>query len=159
MTPITISQTEDQYENVYDSDFTQGSPSPTLCYATPYLSSTVHAHPPSSFDPSLYALIPSEMYAPPILPADMLWHCPVGGGTCSYFINLCNPSDENLRPIKGVVPQGDIMYLLEKNWKSNDEQVHMVFCEMVNAHWKDHLKELDIKYVQHGDTVSHILYQ
>jgi hypothetical protein len=84
---------------------------------------------------------------------------PVGGGTCSYFINLCNPSDETLRPIKGVVPQGDIMYLLEKNWKSNDEQVYMVFCEMVNAHWMDHLKELDIKYVQHGDTVSHILYQ
>ncbi|KAI0296196.1 hypothetical protein BC826DRAFT_246526 [Russula brevipes] len=90
MTPITISQAEDQYENVYDSDFTQGSPSPTLCHATPCFSSTVHAHSPSSFDPSLFALIPSEMYVPPILPADMLWHCPVGGGTCSYFINLCN---------------------------------------------------------------------
>jgi hypothetical protein len=43
---------------------------------------------------------------------------------------------------------------LERNWKSNDEQVYMVFCEMVNAHWEDHLKELDIKYVRQGDTVS-----
>jgi hypothetical protein len=84
MTPITISQAEDQYENVYDSDFTQGSPSPTLCHATPCFSSTVHAHSPS-FDPSLYALIPSEMYAPPTIPADMLWHCPSWRGHMLLF--------------------------------------------------------------------------
>ena len=47
---------------------------------------------------------------------------------------------------------------MEKQWKSNDEQVCMIFHEMVNAHWEDHLKELDIKHVDKGDTVSNYFW-
>jgi len=115
--------------------------------------STAIRHPPLS-DPSLYALIPYEMLTSPTLPLNMLWHCPVGGGTCSYVIDLYTPSDINLRAINGIVSQDEVIYFLEKDWKSNDEQVYVIFCEMVNAHWEDHLKELDIKYVRQGDAVS-----
>ena len=44
---------------------------------------------------------------------------------------------------------------MEKEWKSNDEQLYTIFYEMVNAHWEDHLKELDIKHVKQGNTVSY----
>jgi hypothetical protein len=94
------------------------------------------------------------MLIPPTLPVDLLWHCPVGQGTCSYAINLCSPSNTTLKSISAVIPQNEVICFLEKNWKSNDEQVYTIFCEMVNAHWEDHLKELDIKYVRQGDTVS-----
>ena len=145
---------EDQPDNIYDSDFTQGSPSPTSYHASPWplYSAAVHTHPTSN--PSLYALIPHEMLVPPTLPVNMVWHCPVGG-TCSYVIDLCAPSDDNMRLISAVVPQDDITYLHEKDWKTNDEQVHMIFYEIVNAHWENHLKELDIRYVQQGDDVSY----
>jgi len=90
------------------------------------------------------------MFNPPAISANMLWHCSIGG-TCLYTINLCAPSDANLRSI----PQDEAIYLLEKQWKTNDEQVCMIFHEMVNAHWEDHLKELDIRHVDQGDTVSY----
>lgn len=144
--PINTSQTEDQLDNIYDSDFTQGSLSPTPCHT----GSTIH--PPPSSDPSLFALIPHEMFNPPTIPANLLWHCPIGGGTCSYTINLCAPSNTNLRSISTMVPQDEAIYLLEKQWKGDNEQVCMIFYEMVNAHWEDHLKELDIKHVDQGDT-------
>lgn len=150
--PISTSQTEDQLNNIYDSDFTQGSLSPTSCHAGPAI------HPPPPPDPSLFALIPHEMFNPPTFPADLLWHCSIGGGTCTYIINLCAPSDANLRSISTVVPQDEAIYLLEKQWKSTDEQVCMIFHEMVNAHWEDHLKELDIKHVDQGDTVSNYFW-
>jgi hypothetical protein len=153
--PISTSQTEDPLDNIYDSDFTQGSSSPTPCHAE----SAIHPSPPPPFpDPSLFALIPHEMFNPPSIPANMLWHCPIGGGACLYTINLCAPSDANLRSINIIVPQDEVIYLLEKQWKSNDEQVCMIFHEMVNAHWKDHLKELDIKHVDQGDTVSNYFW-
>jgi len=139
--PISTFQSEDQLDNIYDSDFSQGSLSPT---------------PPSS-DPSLFALIPQEMFIPPTVPANMLWHCPVGGGTCLYIINLCALSDANLRSISKIVPQDEVICLLEKQWKSDDEKVCMIFHEMVNAHWDNHLKELDIKHVCQDDDVSNFL--
>lgn len=147
-------QAEDQLDNIYDSDFTQGSLSPTFYHASslPSHSTALHTAPPPN--PSLYALIPHEMLIPPTLPVDLLWHCPVGGGACSYVINLHSPSNTNLGSINAIIPKNEVIHLLERNWKSNDEQVYMVFCEMVNAHWEDHLKELDIKYVRQGDTVS-----
>ena len=95
------------------------------------------------------------MTTPPTLPVDMLWHCPIGGGTCSYVINLCSLSGDNLRLAHKCVPKHSINHLLNKDWKHNDEQVIMVFYEIVHAHWEDHLRELDIKYVQHDDMVSH----
>ncbi len=96
------------------------------------------------------------MTAPPTLPVDMLWHCSVGGGTCSYVINMCSPSDDNLRVVRKRVPNDSIDYLLNKDWKYNDEQVMMVFYEIVNAHWEDHLgRELDVGYVRRDDAVSH----
>ena len=93
------------------------------------------------------------MLIAPTLPPDMLWHCPVGG-TCLYVINMYAPSGTNLRSISATVPQNEVVQFLKKGWKSNDEQVYTIFCEMVNAHWEDHLKELDIKYVHQGDAVS-----
>jgi hypothetical protein len=136
---ISTSQTEDQLDNIYDSDFSQGSLSPT----------------PSPPDPSLIALIPNEMFHPPTIPADLLWHCSIGGGTCSYTIDLHAPSATNLRSINIIGPQAqDAIYLLEKQWKSNDKQLCIIFYEMVNAHWEDHLKELDIRHVRQGDAVS-----
>jgi len=149
--PISSSQTEDQLDNIYDSDFTQGSLSPTPCHAD----SAIHPPPP---DPSLFALIPHEMFNPPTIPADMLWQCPIGEGTCSYTINLCAPLDANLRSINTIVSQDEAIYLLEKQWKSDNEQVCMIFHEMVNAHWEDHLKELDIKHVDQDDTVSNYFW-
>jgi len=95
------------------------------------------------------------MFNPPTIPADLLWHCPVGEGTCSYTINLYAPSNANLKSISTIIPQDEVIYLLEKQWKSNNEQVCMIFYEMVNAHWEDHLKELDIKHVDQGSTVSY----
>jgi len=139
MASISTSQTEDQLDNIYDSDFLQGSLSPT----------------PFPSDPSLLALLPEEMFNPLTIPANMLWHCPIGGGTCSYIINLCTPSATNLRSISTIVPQDEAIYLLEKQWKINDDQLCMIFYEMVNAHWEDHLKELDIKHLCQGDTVSY----
>ena len=136
--PVSTSQTEDQLDNIYDSDFSQGSLSPT---------------PPPS-DPSLTALIPNEMFNLPPISANMLWHCPVGEGTCSYTINLSAPSATNLRSINTIISQDEAIYLLEKQWKSNNEQLGKIFCEMVNAHWDNHLKELDIRNVQQGDAVS-----
>ena len=100
-------------------------------------------------------LLPPEMFTPPVLPVDMLWHCPVGGGTCSYVINLCSPSDDNLRLVHKYMSNDSINYLLKKDWKSNDKQVMMMFYEIVQAHWEDHLRALDIKYVWHNDAVSH----
>ena len=85
----------------------------------------------------------------------MIWHCPIGGGTCQYAIDLCTPSDDNLQLISTVVPKDENNYLLGKAWKSDDEQVYMIFYEMVNSHWEDHLKELDIKHVKQGNAVSY----
>jgi hypothetical protein len=85
----------------------------------------------------------------------MIWHCPIGGGTCQYVIDLCTPSDENLQLIRTVVLKDETDFLLGKEWKGNDEQVYMIFYELVNAHWEDHLKELDIKHVKHGNAVSY----
>ena len=142
MAPIIISQpqpeTEDQLDNIYDSDFSQGSQLPT----------------PSLSDPSLITLLPDEMFNPPTIPANMLWHCPIGGGTCPYTINLSTPSATNLRSISTIVSQDEAIYLLEKKWKINDERLCMIFYEMVNAHREDHLKELDIKHVYQGDSDS-----
>ena len=149
--PISSSSAEDQLDNIYDSDFTQGSLSSTSCHADSWPTAI---HPSSPPDPSLYALIPNEMLNPPTLPANMLWHCPIGGGNCPYTINLCAPSNANLRSISAIASQYEAIYLAEKQWKSNDEEICMIFHEMVNAHWEDHLKELDIKYVLQGDTVS-----
>jgi hypothetical protein len=84
----------------------------------------------------------------------MLWHCPIGGGTCSYTIDLCAPSAANLRLINTVISQDDALYLLEKQWRSDDEQLSKIFFKMVEVHQEDHLKELDIKHVQQGDDVS-----
>lgn len=150
--PISTSQTDDQLDNIYDSDFTQGSLSPTSCHAS--LWPTAATRPPPSPNPSLYALIPNEMLIPPTLPADMLWHCPVGGGTCTYIINMHTPSSANLRSISTIVSQDETICFLEKKWKSDDEEICMIFYEMVNAHWEDHLKKLDIKHIRQGDAVS-----
>ena len=152
--PIIPSQTEDQLDNIYDSDFTQGSLSPTSCHASFRPTAATHPSPSPSFNPSLYALIPNEMLIPPTLPANMLWHCPIGGGTCTYIINMCAPSSANLMSISTIVSQDETICLLKKQWKSNDEEVCMIFYEMVNAHWEDHLKKLDIKYMRQGDAVS-----
>jgi len=158
--PISTSQTtEDQIDNTYDSDFTQGSLSPTSCHASLWLSHPAAAHPPAHPDPSLYAIIPHEMLIPPTLPLDLLWHCPIGGGICSYAINLCSPSDADLKSISSISSQDKVISFLEKQWKSDDEQVQVIFYEMVNAHWEDHLKELDIKYVHQGDVVSNYFGQ
>jgi hypothetical protein len=92
-----------------------------------------------------------------MLPSDLIWHCPVGGGACLYVIDLCTPSDNNLKLISTDISSDDRIYLLEKGWKSNDEQLYMMFYEMVDAHWEDHLKELDIKHVKQGNTVSKLL--
>jgi len=94
------------------------------------------------------------MFVSPILPANMVWHCPIGGGTCPYVINLCSPSEDNIRLISTVVSPDDIGHFLQRGWKSNDEEVYTIFYEMVNAHWEDHLKELDIKHVKQGNAVS-----
>jgi hypothetical protein len=139
-----VAHLEDTLENTYDSDFSQVStashhPSPG---------------PPAPDALALCNLIPSEMFMPPTLPADMVWHCPVGGGRCPYVINLCSPSQDNLALVHKHVPNGSINYLLHRDWKCNDEQVMMVFYEIVNAHWEVHLQELGIKYVQCGDAVS-----
>jgi len=49
------------------------------------------------------------------------------------------------------VPHGIIDYVLNKDWKYNDEQVLTVFYEIVNAHWEEHLKELGVKFVRYDD--------
>ena len=152
MLSICTSQTDDQLDHIYDSDFTQGSLSSTSCHADSAI------HPSSPPDPSLIALIPHVMFNSPTIPANLLWHCPIGEGSCSYTINLCTPSDASIRFISTIISQDDAVYLLEKQWKSDDEQVCMIFYEMVNAHWEDHLKELDIKHVDQGDTVSNCLW-
>ena len=135
---------EDTPENAYDSDFSQVST--TSCHS-------------SSDTPALHALalcnlLPPEMFMPPALPADMVWHCPVGGGKCTYVINLCSLSQDDLGLIHHHVPIDGINYLLHKNWKCSDEQVMMVFYEIVNAHWEEHLQGLGIKYVRQNDVVS-----
>ena len=151
-TLITKSQADDQHNNAYDSDFSQGSLSPTSCYASSWLSYSANVQSP--LDPSLLALIPHEMFVSPILPANMVWHCPIGGGTCLYVIDLCGPSEDNIRLISTVVSPDDIGHFLQRGWKSSDEEVYTIFYEMVNAHWEDHLKELDIKHVKQGNAVS-----
>jgi hypothetical protein len=133
---------DEHLDNIYDSDFSQVS------------SSSNHSAALASLP--LRDLLPPEMTSPPTLPVDMLWHCPVAGGTCSYVIDLCSPSDNNLRLVhKCVPPKDSINYLLNKDWKHNDERVMTVFYEIVHAHWEEHLRELDIKYVRHDDVVSH----
>ena len=154
-TTTTISKADEQLDNIYDSDFSQGSLSPTSCYIGSWLSYSAAQSPPPPPDPSLYALIPHEMFVSPTLPANMIWHCPIGGGICQYVIDLCTPSDDNLQLISTAVPKDENNYLLGKEWKSNDERLYMTFYEMVNAHWEDHLKELDIKHVKQGNAVSH----
>jgi hypothetical protein len=141
-------------ENIYDSDFSQASLSPTSFQtgsALPYVAD-IDTPPP---DPTLYTLIPPEMLTPPTLPFDMIWHCPVGGGSCLYLINLCTPTGTDIRLVQALLPHEDIIHLLSKDWKCNDELIMMVFYEMVNAHWEEHLKDLDIKYVRQGDAVCH----
>lgn len=151
-TLITKSEADGQHNNAYDSDFSQESLSPTSCHASPWLSHSANVQSPP--DPSLYALIPHEMCVSPILPANMVWHCSIGGGTCPYVIDLCGPSEDNIRLISTVVSSDDIGHFLQRGWKGNDEEVYTIFYEIVNAHWEDHLKELDIKHVKQGNTVS-----
>jgi hypothetical protein len=98
------------------------------------------------------------MFVAPTLPADLIWHCPIGSGACLYIIDLCTPSDANLKVISAVVPSNDRISFLEKEWKSNDEQLYTIFYELVDAHWGDHLKELDIKHVKQGNNVSYGLF-
>jgi hypothetical protein len=150
----TAASSEEHLDNIYDSDFSQASLSPTSFHAGSALSyaASVDSPPP---DPALYTLIPPEMLTAPILPFDMIWHCPVGGGSCSYLINLCALTGNDIRLIQALLPHDDVIQLLSKGWKCNDELVMMVFYEMVNAHWGEHLKDLDIKYVRQGDTVCH----
>lgn len=128
----------DPLENTYDSDFSQAS----------YHSSSNTP----AFD--TLALLPPEIFMPPTLPADMVWHCPVGEGRCTYVINLCSPSQDNLGLLHKCVPNDSINYLLHRDWKCNDEQVMMVFYEIVNAHWEEHLRELGLKYVRCNDMAS-----
>jgi hypothetical protein len=94
------------------------------------------------------------MFISPTLPTDLIWHCPIEGSTCLYVIDLCTPSDENLKRVSTVIPSGDRISFLKKEWKCNDEQLYTIFYEMVNAHWEDHLKELDIRHVKQGNVVS-----
>lgn len=135
---------EDTLDNTYDSDFSQVST--TSCHSS--------SDTPALDTLALCNLLPPEMFMPPTLPADMVWHCPIGGGRCTYIINLCSPSQDNLGLVYNHVPNDGINYLLHRDWKCNDEQVMMVFYEIVNAHWEEHLQELGIKYVRHNDVVS-----
>jgi hypothetical protein len=151
----TTATSEGHLDNIYDSDFSQATLSPTSFHAGSVLPYAAPVDSPPPPDPALYTLIPPEMLIAPTLPVDMIWHCPVGGGSCLYLIDLCAPTGNNLRLIQALVPHEDIINFLSKDWKCNDEQVMMIFYEMVNAHWGDHLKELDIRYVRQGDAVSH----
>jgi hypothetical protein len=153
--PLTPLSSEDHVEHIYDSDFSQASLSPTSFHHARSVS-VDSTFPPN---PTLYSLIPPEMLTAPTLPIDMIWHCPVRGGSCTYCINLCAPTDDNLRLIRAIVPHSDIIWLLSKDWKFDDEQVMMIFYEMVNAHWEIHLKELDIKYIRQGDAVKSFTVQ
>jgi hypothetical protein len=146
--PLTPLSSEDHVEHIYDSDFSQAS-----------LSSTSSVDSTLPIDPELLSLIPPEMLTAPPLSIDMIWHCPMGGGSCMYCINLCAPTDDNLRLIRAHVPHEAIVYLISKDWKSDDEQVMAIFYEMVNAHWESHLKELDIKYIRQGDAVKSFTVQ
>ncbi|KAI0308209.1 hypothetical protein B0F90DRAFT_1813513 [Multifurca ochricompacta] len=146
---------EDHLDHIYDSDFSEMSSSPTPSHASiHYAAADAAAGSLPPLDPSLSALIPSEMFVVPALPADLIWHCPVGGGTCSYTINLCALSEDNLRLIQNCVSHEDVVHLQRKNWKSNHERTFMTFYEMVNAHWGDHLKELDIKHIRQGEATQ-----
>ncbi|KAI9444800.1 hypothetical protein H4582DRAFT_2179797 [Lactarius indigo] len=139
------SRFDEQFDNIYDSDFSQVSTSSNRSsYETAALGSfPLHG---------LLRCLPPEMFTPPTLPANMLWHCPVGGGTCPHVINMCRPSEDNLGLVRRRVPNDSISYLLNGDWKYNDEQVMTIFYEIVNAHWEDHLKKLDVRYVRRDDT-------
>jgi hypothetical protein len=97
------------------------------------------------------------MFTTPTLPVNMVWHCPIGGGTCSYIVDMCSLSQDHLRLVHGRVPKGNIESLLNKEWKCDDEQMMMVFYEIVNSHWEDHLRELDIEFVRSDGVVSHYI--
>ncbi|KAH9044480.1 hypothetical protein EDB85DRAFT_1909713 [Lactarius pseudohatsudake] len=144
------SRFDEHIDNIYDSDFSQVSTSSN------HSSSEKKTAALGSFPlHGLLQRLPSEMFTPPTLPANMLWHCPVGGGTCSYVINMCRPSVDNLGLVRMRVPNDSIVHLLNNDWKYNDEQVMTIFYEIVNAHWEVHLRELDIRYVRGGDAVSY----
>jgi hypothetical protein len=93
------------------------------------------------------------MFLSPLLPTDLIWHCPIGG--CIYVIDLCTPSDDNLKHVSTSISSGDRISFLRKEWKGNDEALYTFFYEMVNGHWEDHLKGMDIKHVKQGNTVSY----
>jgi hypothetical protein len=71
---------------------------------------------------------------------------------------LCTPSDGNLKVMSTVVPSNERICFLEKEWKSNDEQLYTIFYKLVDAYWGDHLKVLDIKHVKQGNNVSYGLF-
>jgi hypothetical protein len=135
---------EDTLENAYDSDFSQVST------ASHHSSSA----PPTPDTLALCNILPPEMFMPPTLPSDMVWHCPVGEGRCPFVINMCSPSQDTLGLVHKHVSSDSINYLLHRDWKCNDKQVMMAFYEIVNAHWEEHLQELGIKHVQHSNAVS-----
>ncbi|KAH8997293.1 hypothetical protein EDB92DRAFT_1941926 [Lactarius akahatsu] len=141
------SRFDEHLDNIYDSDFSQVSTSSNHSSSKTAALGSFPLH-------GLLQHLPPEIFTPPTLPANMLWQCPVGGGTCSYVINMCRLSVDNLGLVRMRVPNDSIDYLLNNDWKYNDEQVMTIFYEIVNAHWEVHLRELDIRYMRGGDASS-----
>ncbi|KAI9460587.1 hypothetical protein BJY52DRAFT_1262507 [Lactarius psammicola] len=142
------SRFDEHLANIYDSDFSQVSTSSNRSSSDTAALGSFPLH-------GLLHHLPPEMTTPPSLPADMLWHCPVGGAACTYVINMCSLSDDNLRLVRNRVANDSIDFLLNEDWKYNDERVMTIFYEIVNAHWEVHLRrDLDVRYVRRDDAVS-----
>ncbi|KAI0275072.1 hypothetical protein BC834DRAFT_965512 [Gloeopeniophorella convolvens] len=154
--PTFIPAPEQALESVqYDSDFSDAStppasPSSSRAGSPTLMLSSLDSRLP--LNPEIWSLVPDEVLRPPVLPPDLHWYCPLGGGTCPYSIDMYAPSEDELRILRtcGDVPLKDINDLRRKEFKSDEERVYLMFCELVSAHWDVHLAELDIKHVVDG---------
>jgi hypothetical protein len=121
-------------DHIYDEDFSP--PSTPGTSDAEYMSDL-------PIDPELLTLVPLSFRRPPTLPgSDFTWRCDVRG--CTYMIDLQHLTDENTDGLG----QNVIVGLRSKDWDSVlEERVQHAFYFMVDRHWKRHLVQWDIKFV------------
>lgn len=91
-------------------------------------------------DPSILEVVPiSLMDQAPRFPATSPWECT--DPSCSYTINLHNPSTDNLIGLS----RNDINFIRSLKWDPGNSRIVTLFNSMVEAHFHDHLKEAGVR--------------
>jgi hypothetical protein len=126
---------------VYDPDFSEAS--------TPPSSDPDDLSDGEPLDPEVAALVlPCFSQAPDLPGVDFKWDCPVKG--CTYMIDLLHLSKKNMEGVSEDI----VKRLKSKDWSMFDRGPETTFQDMVDHHYRDHFRQLGIKWEGNARTVS-----